>query len=292
VARTLSAMSAMSRTERRLVKQLHQFVCEPSDPPTWPVEHAQATPQLPEHFRPLAGAVDCTLAVIPKAIYKVQWLKGTNDCARPSWPSLGRQLQSIACGLSHQRYDVMQGHPIDELGSEHRVIEQVVDGLGAFAGRIADGGDVHIPALQRLVEFLRVFVDECHHGKEELLLFPALEEQGVSGTGCPLGGHLAEHKKGRVLVDELEQACAAFEAQATSSTRRQLIERLRMLRDLYSAHIWKEDNLLFPLAARVLTETDVDTLQTQFRSVDARIGPERIKAHVDFAVWWADHAGI
>jgi hemerythrin-like domain-containing protein len=187
---------------------------------------------------------------------------------------------------------VLQGHPIDELGSEHRVIEKVVDGMGAFAERIADGGDVHIPTLQRLVEFLRVFADECHHGKEELLLFPVLEEQGVPGTGCPLGGLVAEHKKGRVLVDELEQACGAFEAQATPATRRQLIERLQMLRDLYSAHIWKEDNLLFPLATRLLIETDVDTLQTQFRSVEARIGPERIKAQVEFAVWWGDHAGI
>ena len=209
-----------------------------------------------------------------------------------TYRGLGRQLQSIACGLSQTRYDVLQDHPIDELGSEHRVIEQVVDGMGALSDRIAGGGDVHIPTLQRLVEFLRVFADECHHGKEELLLFPALERQGVPGTGCPLGGLLAEHKKGRVLVDELEQACAAFEAQATTATRRQLIERLRMLRDLYSAHMWKEDNLLFPLAARVLIETDADTLQTQFRSVDARMGPERIKAQVDFAVWLADHAGI
>jgi hemerythrin-like domain-containing protein len=180
---------------------------------------------------------------------------------------------------------VLQGHPIDELGSEHRVIQKVVDGMRAFADRIADGGDFHIPVLQHLVEFLHVFANECHHIKEELLLFPALEEQGVPGRARPLGGLLAEHKKGGVLVDELEQACAAFEAKTT-------IERLRMLRDLYSPHVWKEDSLLFPLAARDLIETDVDTLRTRFRSVDARIGPERIKAQVDFAVWWTDHAGI
>jgi hemerythrin-like domain-containing protein len=32
--------------------------------------------------------------------------------------------------------------------------------------------------LQCIVEFIRAFVDECHHGKEEDLLFPAIHPIG------------------------------------------------------------------------------------------------------------------
>jgi hypothetical protein len=69
VARTLSATSALSRTKRRLAKRLHPFGCYPSDPLKWSSEHSRGTLQLPEHFRPLAGAVECIPAAIAKALY-------------------------------------------------------------------------------------------------------------------------------------------------------------------------------------------------------------------------------
>jgi hemerythrin-like domain-containing protein len=34
--------------------------------------------------------------------------------------------------------------------------------------------------VDQLLEFFTVFVDKCHHGKEEELLFPALEKVGVN----------------------------------------------------------------------------------------------------------------
>jgi hemerythrin-like domain-containing protein len=36
-----------------------------------------------------------------------------------------------------------------------------------------------IQPVEQLLEFFRIFVDKCHHGKEEDLLFPALEAVGV-----------------------------------------------------------------------------------------------------------------
>ena len=39
--------------------------------------------------------------------------------------------------------------------------------------------------VDHLLEFFTVFVDKCHHGKEEELLFPALEQIGVAGTRVP-----------------------------------------------------------------------------------------------------------
>lgn len=33
--------------------------------------------------------------------------------------------------------------------------------------------DLPIAHVKQILEFLRIFVDKCHHGKEEDLLFPA-----------------------------------------------------------------------------------------------------------------------
>jgi len=47
--------------------------------------------------------------------------------------------------------------------------------------------------------------DKCHHGKEEVHLFPFLEKRGVPARGCPMGALLHEHEQGRTLVTQLAQ---------------------------------------------------------------------------------------
>jgi len=40
--------------------------------------------------------------------------------------------------------------------------------------------------IKKIIEFLKLFADKCHHGKEEGLLFPAMESAGIEKglTGC------------------------------------------------------------------------------------------------------------
>jgi len=44
---------------------------------------------------------------------------------------------------------------------------------------------------------MRTFADQCRHGKEELLLFPALGNKGVLLQGWPVGALTAERARGR-----------------------------------------------------------------------------------------------
>ena len=173
--------------------------------------------------------------------------------------------------------------PIDQLAFEHRVIEQAVAGMDVLAARLAAGADVPAALLTRLVEFLRVFADKCHHGKEEASLFPVLEAQGVPSTGCPLGGLLGEHRKGRQLVDELAHSSEAYGA-GSDAARDRVAASLRALQDLYTSHIWKEDNLLFPLAGRMLPPAETGRLELAFRQVEDCIGEHRLRELRDFAV--------
>ena len=130
------------------------------------------------------------------------------------------------------------------------------------------------------MSFLRVFADQCHHAKEEKYLFPLLEARGVPPTGCPIGALKHEHEKGRALVDDLSNAIEEYAGRRESVS---LIAALNGLVELYPNHIWKEDYLLIPMASKVLSASDHETLAKQFESVDAEIGPHIHEKFEEFA---------
>lgn len=68
---------------------------------------------------------------------------------------------------------MQQTTPIHELTAEHRVIEKAAALMEKMADELAAGSGVDGSDLQDLVQFLRVYADELHHGKEEAILFPA-----------------------------------------------------------------------------------------------------------------------
>lgn len=161
--------------------------------------------------------------------------------------------------------------PIEELEAEHRAIQRVAARMTVLADRAEEGGDVDVAQLERIVEFLRIYADRCHHGKEEASLFPTLQNRGVPSHGCPLGGLTLEHQKGRGMVGELAVAIRAYQENEPEA-RAGLVKSLRDLTTFYLNHIWKEDNLLFPLADRLLQLEDNEALAASFARVNAELG--------------------
>lgn len=161
--------------------------------------------------------------------------------------------------------------PTEMLEAEHRVIQKVVGVMAVVAEALEDDGEVEADTLRDITAFMRTFADQCHHGKEETHLFPALERKGVPSHGCPLGALVHEHQAGRALVAALAEA----EAQYTSgdhSAKDRLISSLRGLIALYPGHIWKEDYLLFPMANKILSPEDQAELREKFEAVEEAVG--------------------
>ena len=87
---------------------------------------------------------------------------------------------------------------INELIAEHEAVRLTLDILKKIGQHIdATGKIADTEHVEQLFEFFATFVDRCHHGKEEELLFPALEQVGVSREGGPVGVMLNEHQQGR-----------------------------------------------------------------------------------------------
>ena len=172
--------------------------------------------------------------------------------------------------------------PTDMLEAEHRVIAKVIGAVLVLADRLDAGRAVDADLLHDIVDFMRTFADQCHHGKEELLLFPALGNKGVPLQGCPVGALTAEHVRGRQLVTELADATDACRKGETGG-KVAVISALRGIAALYPNHIWKEDYLLFPMTDKVLTSEEKLLLFGEFEKVDERIGLDQYHGLEAFA---------
>ena len=83
--------------------------------------------------------------------------------------------------------------PTEILSAEHRVIEQVLNCLEKMAAQAEKTGTLDKVSATDAVNFFRTFADQCHHGKEEAHLFPAMEAKGFPRQGGPTGVMLHEH---------------------------------------------------------------------------------------------------
>lgn len=169
-------------------------------------------------------------------------------------------------------------NPITELRNEHeavltalRALWTIADDAG-HAKRIRHRGDTIA-----LIEFFRTFLDRCHHGKEEKLLFPLLEAHGVSRDGGPIGVMLSEHDQGRRYVGAIEESIRS-EADGPEAAEAFVNDALCFI-ELLKRHIEKENMVLFPLAARHLSAKQAESLHRGFQRIEAEeIGAGRHEA--------------
>ena len=167
---------------------------------------------------------------------------------------------------------------VEELKMEHRGIEVMLQVMNAISERLGRGEPVPAPHLDGILEFLTVFIDTCHHGKEEEFLFPALESAGVAREGGPIGVMLREHQEGRDLAARLRQSapgCKSGDQTAVAELRNTVQEYVNLL----FRHIEKEDTVLFPMAdARLDADQDATLVEAFERLERERIGPGRHEA--------------
>ncbi|MCF8078748.1 MAG: hemerythrin domain-containing protein [Desulfobacterales bacterium] len=165
-----------------------------------------------------------------------------------------------------------------ELKNEHRGIEQMLQVLDAISAKLRLGEPLPAEHMDGIMEFLTVFVDTCHHGKEEEFLFPALEAAGVPREGGPIGVMLSEHEQGRQLVARLKEWVAGYRSgdqQAAAGFQRVAREYV----DLLNQHIAKEDTVLFPLAdERLAAEQDAVLFEAFEQLERERIGAGKHEA--------------
>lgn len=103
------------------------------------------------------------------------------------------------------------------------------------------------------VDFIRNYADRFHHAKEEDVLFVQLVKNGMPEKNSPIEAMHMEHDQGRAHVRAIETAARkALSGEAGQTPL--LSEHARGYAELLRGHIRKEDEILYPLAERVLPQ--------------------------------------
>jgi hemerythrin-like domain-containing protein len=137
------------------------------------------------------------------------------------------------------------------LRDEHVLILRVADVLERLVERSEAGGETDFDAFADCVIFVRLFADCCHHGKEEDLLFPALEARGMPRHTGPIAVMLEEHRIGRGYANRMKEALEPARAGGEEALSR-LLSGARDYVQLIRNHILKEDHVLFEIADQMV----------------------------------------
>lgn len=155
----------------------------------------------------------------------------------------------------------------DLLRKEHRLIEQVLRCLDALCSKWHLQATLDLDLARAALEFLRKFADDCHHHKEEALLFPTLEKCNVPFASSQMSRLLDEHRLCRQLLGRMGKAINRYEfGQHDAGGEFALL--VAQYVPLLKRHIAREDHDLFVIASETLSAMEKEELQTRFVQID------------------------
>ena len=143
----------------------------------------------------------------------------------------------------------------DVLTREHALIERTLDAFDIYVRNIEHGSLVERRDLMRFVTFFREFGHHVHQHKEEHVLFPALARHGYAIATGPLAQVRREHQEERRLTGELLRAATVRDPWSDGEAH-EVVSTALALSAFMRAHMAREDDLLYPIAYRELTQED------------------------------------
>lgn len=160
--------------------------------------------------------------------------------------------------------------PTKILAEEHQNILKVIDALLKECDALESGGGLDKDFFKKAIEFIRGYADRFHHAKEEDILFVELCRDTVEMHCNPTEQMLVEHDLGRSFVKNMEKGL-------TENNRNKIIANARGYSQLLREHIYKEDNILYPMADESLNQETKAMMLNKFKEVEQKFIGENQK---------------
>ncbi len=153
---------------------------------------------------------------------------------------------------------------IEILVKEHDSILKMIEVTRKL---LADKSAVNIDHVEQIIDFVKNFADKYHHLKEEDVLFVELEKHGMPREGGPVGVMLTEHDEGRNYIKQATKGVAEYK-QGNTGALIDIEFNLLNFCTLLTNHIAKENNILYPMAERMLPGIVLDTMSQDFEEAN------------------------
>lgn len=170
--------------------------------------------------------------------------------------------------------------PIGPLMIEHRLIDKMIEIIRQKITEIKSTNSVDPIFIDTTVDFIRIYADKTHHGKEEDILFRDCAKKSMSDEDIKLMNELIEeHKFSRKIIGELEEA--KVNHLKGVDTLNIIVEKLNTIATFYPKHIEKEDKIFFLHSDGYFTEEEQQEMLKEFREFDQRMIHDKYKLVIE-----------
>ena len=171
--------------------------------------------------------------------------------------------------------------PIGPLMIEHRLIEKMIAVMRNELGRIEREQKADPVFVDTAVDFIRMYADRCHHGKEEDILFRDLKKKDLAKEHLEIMQDLIDdHKRGREITGRLVEAKKAY-VQGDKKSLPEIVACIEELIDFYPKHIEKEDKHFFLPVMDYFTDEEKDAMLLEGYEFDRSLIHEKYKTVVE-----------
>jgi PAS domain S-box-containing protein len=222
--------------------------------------HEGADPELmKEKFKEVAGDVDAT------EIGKLEEEMIREGMPREEVHRLcDVHLAVFKESLDKEKTVAPRGHPIHILMEEHKMILKFAEELKCVTDGLSGTKDL-APAGQKMKELGTIsghFKDSAsHYVREENVLFPYLEKHGVTEPPAVMW---MDHNKIRGIEKRLYGLLDVQRGMPVADSVTQLKETAAALEQMFSNHFYKENNILFQMALKVIPQDEWKDIRQQF----------------------------
>ena len=164
---------------------------------------------------------------------------------------------------------------------EHRLIERMLDVIGHTLNHAEQTGIIDPYFVDTAVDFIRVYADRTHHGKEEDILFRDLRTKHLSEADRRMMDRLIqEHVFSRDTTRALIEANMHYRRNVGEAFGK-VVAPLKALVNFYPEHIKKEDEVFFPAARKYFSDQEEQAMLAEFWEFDRKMIHEKYKTVVE-----------
>lgn len=152
---------------------------------------------------------------------------------------------------------------IEVLVNEHKNIARMLEVIRKISYKVLAENEINYDDFYLIIDFIREYADNYHHGKEEKILFNRMvEELGPIGHKLINNGMLVEHDMGRFHVKELENALEKSK-NGDDEARLDIIANAIGYASLLARHKDKEDKVVYTYAEKNLSPEILSKINDQ-----------------------------
>lgn len=161
---------------------------------------------------------------------------------------------------------------------EHRNIKRMLTLIRKMCYLVLKDQPIDYDDFYKVIDFVRVYADDHHHGKEEALLFDRMvKEQGPVADKLVRHGMLVEHNTGRMHMQDLEDALKRIKNQ-DEEAKLDLIASAISYTHLMYRHIDKEDNAVYTYAENHLSKETWEELEEACHKFEVEAEKNQVQA--------------